>query len=200
MEQVLEKEKQSFRLSSSILLERFIESFVDNIKKSKKENLEMLKLYGERKNFLKYNLFPEVAKDLNLNYKSNEEFLRVDYTFFYNETQNKWKVPAILIESENNFNSSYEEVLKLLSINAPLKLLVLYDLSAEDLDKYIAQDECDWDYMIKDFNEATANIGYFGVIVINSNNLDNLSIITKIYDTHNNKIEKAKKIEITNLV
>jgi hypothetical protein len=181
--------------SCSSLWSSFKSSFIKNLISLERQDVEMLKFYSERKDFLKHKLLPKIANDLSLKYYRNKEFLRVDYTLFCKRNQDSWEVPLISIESENVWDSSYEEVLKLLSINVPLKVLVLYNLSEEQLSQYIHSYENDWDYMFQDFNMVSTNVGHFAVMIFNCLNIDNLSITFSLYD-NGRPIGKIEELSI----
>ena len=138
---------------------------------------EKLKEPSERKYFLKYDLCNRIAKDMQLLYKEDEEYLKIDYTLF-KEGEAGWRVPIIFIESENDHESTYEEVLKLCSVNAQLKVLVIYGLS-EAFEKELVANESYWDYILKDYMQAHTLTGHFAVMIYDWT--DKLRFYSKLY-------------------
>jgi hypothetical protein len=72
----------------------------------------------ERTKFYAEKLLPELEKALN--FSLEYEFLNVDYALCDQST----RVPLIFIESENFAESAAEEMRKLCSLSAPLKVLI----------------------------------------------------------------------------
>jgi len=120
-----------------------------------------LKKYGDRKYFFNELVLPKVAHDLT--YILKPEFLRVDYTLM-KLGECEFNVPMVCIESENNFDSCYEEILKLSSINAPLKILIAYGMPDDRLKDYTDNDIIDI-YIFEDFLSITQLVGWYAVLV-----------------------------------
>jgi hypothetical protein len=167
----------------------FIVSFKNNIEKAKNEELESLKIYSDRKYFFK-KLFSHVSKDLDLFYEDSQEFLRVDYTLFKKGHAHNWQVPQIFIESENSWDSSYQEAIKLCSLNAPLKVLILYNLTKE-LQEELEGKNTHWDYIFKDFINESRLIGLFALLVYTESQDKKIVFHFMLYGENGNTIEKG---------
>jgi hypothetical protein len=174
-------------------LREFITSFKKQIEIFDPILINKLKSLNERKYFFKNHLFPRIAEELNLRYEETKEFLRVDYTFFKEGNLHKWHVPIIFIESENSWQSSYEEALKLCSLNAPLKVLIHYGLN-EEINKEIEGKETNWDYIFNDFINETKLIGYFLLLVYINQTDTEINFKKIVYN------EEGKTIESSDLV
>lgn len=98
---------------STSLWNAFLNSLEKTIRSSNTEILRKLDTYNQRKYIWKHDFLPEIANELGLLYDDSKEFLKIDYTYFKKGAAHDWKVPKICIESENNWDSSYEEILKL---------------------------------------------------------------------------------------
>jgi hypothetical protein len=168
----------------------FIFSFKTNIEKTEYADLETLRSYRDRKYFFK-NFFSKVSGDLKLLFDDSQEFLRVDYTLFRKGHAHNWKVPQICIESENSWDSSYEEAIKLCSLNAPLKVLILYGLN-DELQKELDGHETHWDYIFKDFIAESRLIGLFALIIYTRDSKDQLIFHYILYGEDGITIEKGK--------
>ncbi|MCG2612802.1 hypothetical protein LZZ85_00865 [Terrimonas sp. NA20] len=126
------------------------------------------------------------------------EFLRVDYTFFKKGDAHKWKVPQIFIESENSWESSYEEAIKLCSLNAPLKILIQYDLTPE-LKAEIEGHETNWDYIFEDFVKESELIGLFVLMICDRQENMSLTVSSVVYGQDGKAISKdVFKVEPSN--
>jgi hypothetical protein len=125
------------------------------------KQLERLKVPSERKYFFDEQVFPSVAKELNLHYK--KEFLRIDYSF-YKAGSRGWSVPLIFIESENNWVSCYEETLKLCSVTAPLKILLTYGFPQERKEEIENENHSDI-YILDDFKEVNTLFGWYVILL-----------------------------------
>jgi hypothetical protein len=167
----------------------FIVSFKNNIEQTKDEDLESLKIYSDRKYFFK-KLLSKVSIDLDLFYDDSQEFLRVDYTLFKKGHAHNWQVPQIFIESENSWDSSYQEAIKLCSLNAPLKVLILYNLTKE-LQEELDGKNTHWDYIFKDFINESKLIGLFALLVYTETNDNKFVFHFILYDEEGNTIEKG---------
>ncbi|MBK7712805.1 MAG: hypothetical protein IPJ37_19040 [Bacteroidales bacterium] len=168
----------------------FIFYFKSNIEKAKYHDLESLKSQRERKYFFK-DFFIKVADDLELSFDDSQEFLRVDYTLFKKGNAHNWEVPQIFIESENSWESSYEEAIKLCSLNAPLKVLILYGLN-DELQRELDGNETHWDYIFKDFITESRLIGLFALIIYTRDSSDRLVFHYVLYGEDGRTIEKGK--------
>lgn len=117
------------------LWQDFKSALKNQLEKDKEKIEAFFKIPANRKYYFKKN-FKEIAETLNLIYKYDEEFLRIDYAFFKKGSKYGWRVPQILVESENIYNSIFQEILKLCSLNVPLKVLIIYaDLENEKIKK-----------------------------------------------------------------
>ncbi len=172
--------------------ERFQESFIKHIKECKTDAKKRLADGPDRKYFLG-DLFLKMQNDLALGYnkiypnEKESEFLKVDYTFFKHR-EKQWAVPIIGIESENNWETIEKECLKLCSLNAPLKILILYELNDERVN-CLEKEENDWDYILKDFSNEYNLVGYFVVMVYTLDG-DQIKFHTYVYDESAKQIKK----------
>lgn len=120
--------------------------------------------------FYKSDLFPKVAKEMNL-YCSEKEFLRIDI-LLTKKGKYGFRVPIVAIESENiadGSNSDLDnEILKLFCINAPIKVLITRFENFENEINSIWEGHSNsaWYYSMADFFELGRFNGYF--IVINA--------------------------------
>ena len=175
---------------SMTLWNGFIDSFQRHISSADGQTLDKLKIAGQRKYFFKTYLFSKVAADLDLLYTDTQEFLRVDYTFFKPGSEHKWTVPYICIESENSWDSSYEEALKLCSINAPLKVLILYGLT-DELRLELEGRETNWDYIFEDFVHEIGLVGYFALLVYSSQDDQSVTFKKMVYDNKGGTVDSG---------
>ena len=152
------------------------------------ELYNFIKIPAQRKEYLKFDLCNKIAADLGLSYADNEEFLRVDYTLYRIGERNKFKVPVICIESENNWESTDREICKLLSINAPLKVLIVYDLSEEQFKDNF------WEYILPDFQSVYGLVGIFAVVEINTREENVVKISTMAFDSSGDNFEKFHQL------
>ena len=175
--------------SETKLWEQFKTAIKTNITAhSLSELYDIIKIKSKRRGYLKFDLCNKIAADLGLEYLDNEEFLRVDYTLYRVGEHHRFKVPVICIESENQFEYTEKEICKLLSINAPLKVLIVYDLTVEELK------DNHWDYIIKDFLSVYGLIGIFAVMEINTTEENSLKISTMAFDNHGNNFEEYQRL------
>ena len=139
----------------------FEKSFRDNLEIFHKQSSlhEFLMNKSEMTKFYKEKLFQKVSESLNLNL-SEKEYLRVDMTM-YKVGDNKYHVPFIFIESENDPDGDIaNEIKKLLHLNAPLKVLI----TRGSFEKDILDNDTHWRYVIEDFAQYGRMIGYFAFI------------------------------------
>lgn len=169
-----------------ILWNQFKVSLIKNINNLNNDERESLNSYSDRKYFFK-KLFPKISNDLGLIYENNKEFLRIDYTFFKQDKD--WRVPLIFIESENSWDSSYEEAIKLCSLNAPLKILIHYGLTQELKDE-IEGNETNWDYIFKDFIKESRLVGLFALMVYSKDQNGKIVFHTMLYGEDGNTLEQ----------
>ena len=177
--------------TSTTLWTDFFQSFQNNI--ADIQTLDKLKTPNQRKYFFKTDLLPKIADDLKLLYDETEEFLRVDYTFFKVGALHEWKVPVIFIESENSWESSYQEALKLCSLNAPLKILIQYGLN-DELRGELESRQTNWDYIFKDYIQETALIGHFVLLVYVTQDDKSVTFEKMIYDDKGDRIDNGEII------
>ena len=145
------------------LWSNFKKSLVDNIKITELKVLEHnLRSKSDRTRFYKKQLFPKICTDLGLIY-GEREYLTVD-AGFYKVGNSGYHIPIVLIESENDADSTENEVYKLSCLHAPLKVLFIC-LDWND-DKFAALTTGFWDYIIGDFLEEKQFNGFFGVVVV----------------------------------
>lgn len=175
---------------SASLWNDFKQSFRTNISLADSKILDKLKTTNQRKYFFKTDLLPRIADDLGLLYDETKEFLRVDYSFFKKGSLHKWNVPMIFIESENSWESSYEEALKLCSLNAPLKILILYGLT-DEVRHELEGGETNWDYIFRDYVKEIGLVGHFALLVYLKQ--DNTSVTFKkvVYNENGDTIESG---------
>lgn len=145
----------------------FITSFQNNILKSKQNNeLPELSNHRETTNYYKTDLLVKVASDLNL-VLSEKEYLRVDYTLSKRGKTGSFYVPFVVIESENDSVGDLQnEIHKLLSLNAPLKILLTRYNSLQNEINSVSNnhEDTDWYYVLQDFIEFDRLDGIFAVI------------------------------------
>jgi len=139
----------------------FKSCFENRVKGLSESELKRFKTTGDRKYLFNESVLPKVAEDMG--YKMRPEFLRVDYTFMA-VGKNGFQVPVVCIESENNFDSCYEETLKLCALNVPLKILITYGMPAERAKDFGDNDIVDA-YIFADFLEKTNLIGCYGILI-----------------------------------
>jgi len=139
-------------------------------------------------------LLPEIANALGLGFKKEKTFL-VDGIMYLKASQ-ETEVPKIFIESENNIHCSNEEVYKLCSLNAPLKILFLCHEWTPETSQQIA--EWYWDYIIGDIKEENGLIGYLAIIVAEWN--ESLKFHSYVYDNNAIVIEKEEFITLYQLL
>jgi hypothetical protein len=97
--------------------------FVQSLEKYK--NNELKKAWqssGNRTQFYTKKFFVEIAAKMGLSLKL--ELFKVYAAFYTNNLIDK-EVPLIFVESENDAASATHELTKLLSINAPCKILIV---------------------------------------------------------------------------
>lgn len=134
-------------------------------------------------------LLPSVAAKMGLSY-CTEKVFRIDAVFHWVAT-NGYEVPAVCIESENNLNTSIDEIKKLCWLNAPLKILFVWaDEWTEELENNVVNE--DWFYLLDAFLQESQLVGYLGVIVAEWQ--DNLVFNTFCYN------EKGERILFDRLI
>ncbi|MCH7535535.1 MAG: hypothetical protein IH948_07290 [Bacteroidetes bacterium] len=150
------------KTNSENLWNQFKTSFKKNIEENNdiKAKLGLLNKTKTRKEFLKDYLFPDMENDLELKFEKEEEFLLVDYTFYREGEKCQWKVPLIFVESECVWSSAEKEVRKLCSVNAPLKILILYRNYST-----IEVEQGDWKYIMQDYIQEYQLVGYFALLI-----------------------------------
>jgi len=151
---------------------------------------------GDRTNFICQKFLPNIAKELD--YEVYEkEFLKVDLSF-WKPSSKGWWVPKIFIESENTLMSVTDsEMPKLLSLNAPLKVLILYDYNWNE-EKFERMTIDTWDFNVKAFELEGQLIGYLGIIIFDlypKKTKDNIELNFFAYNIEG-KIEKSEKLII----
>ncbi len=135
--------------------------------------------------FYKINLFPKIANKIDLEC-SEKEFLRIDILLSKKGIYG-YQVPMIAIESENiaeGENSDLDkEIRKLLSVNAPIKVLLTRFANFENEFNSIWEGHPNsiWYYSMTDFLEQGRLNGYF--IIINAHWIEkNLTYSILTYD------------------
>lgn len=145
---------------------------------------------SERTLFYFDSLLPKVADKLNLKFEKEMRF-RVDGTFYKIAGQTS-RVPVIVLESENDVRTSEDEVIKLCSLNAPLKILMTCCDWNSDSKKIIREGY--WEYIIEDFSDESSLTGYFAFIIGEWN--ETLKFYTHVYNENAELIEDELLIEI----
>jgi hypothetical protein len=147
--------------SSKSLWEEFKSSLKTIIENT--EDKVLIKAWdSKRTSFYKNELFTKLAKSLNLIYK-NKEFLTVDGTFYKQNREDGALVPIVFIESENQENTTDNEINKLCCLNAPLKVLFIACEWNEEKRKDLT--EGFWELILHDYLECNKLVGYLGIIV-----------------------------------
>ncbi|HRO45030.1 hypothetical protein [Agriterribacter sp.] len=150
-----------YQLESEQLWLKFEKFFKDSLKFFQTQNSlhELLLNKTKMTEFYKQKLFQKISERLELNL-SEKEYLRVDMTM-YKVGENKYHVPFIFIESENDPDGDIaNEIKKLLHLNAPLKILITRGSFEQD----ILNNDTHWRYVIEDFAQYNRMIGYFAFI------------------------------------
>ncbi len=181
--------------------EYFIEAFTKLYKIHREEIKEKCKSATQLTNFYS-TFFDEISNLINketglITYVGEKEYLTIDFTIFANG-KNKYPVPIVCIESENNYNADIDnEVRKLLSVNAHLKVLVTRSNSFDVLDNNKLEEDTFWRYPIEDFHKHNLLNAPLIVMLLNT---DDTSYSYKIYKKYTQKrnpflIEDIKRIE-----
>ena len=132
-------------------------------------------------------ILPKLQSPLKMIFKKEYPF-RVDGVFLQIGEQ-KQEVPIIYIESENDITTSDREIVKLCSVNSPLKILLTYsniwstskDLKNNIIDGY-------WQYIIEDYQEQLGLTGYTAIIIVEKIN-DGLNFHSYVFDADAKLIE-----------
>ena len=160
----------------------FITSFQKNI--SLIENKNLLGNKKETTSFYKNILFKNIAADLNLELLE-KEYLRIDITLSKRGKVGNYLVPYIIVESENDsIGDLPNEIHKLLSLNAPLKVvLTRFDSLENELkNSYQNHEDTHWFYPIQDFIEFNRLDGIFAIISLERDSAGKLIISHICYD------------------
>lgn len=175
---------------STTLWTGFVQSLQKNVANADTATLDKLKTINQRKYFFKTDLLPRIADDLGLFYDDTKEFLRVDYTFFKKGSLHNWDVPMVFIESENSWESAYEEALKLCSVNAPLKILIQYGLN-DKLRGELEDRETHWDYIFQDYIHEIGLVGHFALLVYVTQDDKSVTFKKILYNDKSDIIDKG---------
>jgi len=116
---------------------------------------------SSRTKFYFDDLLPKVSEKMQFDFKK-EDMFRVD-GIFYKKTESGYTVPKIFIESENNADTADWEIIKLCSLNAPLKILFLCLEWTQSRKEQLTTDH--WNFIIKAFANENQLIGHFAIIV-----------------------------------
>ncbi|RYE23123.1 MAG: hypothetical protein EOP51_11520 [Sphingobacteriales bacterium] len=111
--------------------------------------------------FYKKDMFPVIAMRMGLEYQV-KEYLTVDATF-YKKGNHKYQIPIVQIESENNIDSTENEIYKLCCLNAPLKILFICCDFDEHKKHQLTEDW--WSYILSDFCKMNKLVGILGIVV-----------------------------------
>jgi len=147
--------------SSGDFFRDFRKSFEECLTNTDSTQLEKLKIPSERKTLFSRYIMKEIAGKMNMEFVP--EFLRIDYVLC-KQGKSGWMVPKICIESENNWDSVYEEVLKLSSINAPLKVLINYGMNEQKMLEIKSEEMNDW-YILQDFLMEGQLCGWYAILI-----------------------------------
>lgn len=172
------------KCASEKVLQEFLSAFRRGIACSDDNSLQKLNIKAERKYFF-YDLFRFIGKEQRWIFNKSDqriekEFLKVDYTFFQSGPSG-WAVPKIFIESENDSDVYWEETQKLCSLNAPLKVLLLYE-NNDYLEKEFDDYHGDFSYIISDYHNKVGLVGYFLILAYVSQNDENVIFKRKLYN------------------
>lgn len=176
-------------------LENFLYSFTKTVKEFKPE-YTIWEGHASTTEFYKSKLFPRIAEDLNLHLRQNE-FLRIDFTMDIHIKPNSYPVPIIAIESENissgNNSDIPKEILKLLSFNSPIKILITrFESLQNEIDSIFDNHEnTDWFYIIDTFEKAGRFEGVFIIMSLEQNTSGEWHFAYAVYNSskiNNNKV------------
>ena len=108
-------------------------------------------------------IFPAIAA--HFNWEHQRELFKVDYAF-YKLSSSGDKVPVVFIESENDAGTATHELRKLLSLNAPCRILIVCCEWSTDLWKPGRQDTlmAEWSKLVASHAEVWKINGVIGVI------------------------------------
>lgn len=178
--------------SDNKIWDDFIRSFKKNITKLHSENDLSPKLNKrtETTKFYKTELFSEIAKDLGMEL-SQREYLRVDITLS-RLGKKGYPVPFVVVESENDSKGDLpNEIHKLLSLNAPLKILLtkLDSLDNDLKNEFDEHEDNHWYYPLNSFGEHKRLDGIFAVISCETS-VDKLHFKYICYDKNGTKFGK----------
>jgi hypothetical protein len=135
---------------------------------------------SERTRFLMNEILSQVAQSMELEIQFEVPF-RLDATLL-STGRFHYKIPQIVIESENNTESAEQEFYKLCMVNAPVKILVVYDNQSDHL-TYFGKD---WfDFIRSDFQEQNLDPGFMAVLIFHR---DQLTIPQSIHYLPGNSI------------
>ena len=140
----------------------FKSEFVNQIKlQSDKGLIETWLNRTSRTTFYK-KIYPYIAEKLDLKYFP-KEFLKVDATMYRKDKITNWEIPVIFIESENDFETAEEEVYKLCSLSAPIRVLITIsdEINNEKLIGWVKN----WSSYIETCSEVWPNKGILGIII-----------------------------------
>jgi len=139
----------------------FKKEFVNQIKlQSEKGLTEAWFNRTNRTNFYVKEIFPLVAKNMDL--VLTKELFKVDAAMAMKSQPDNWEIPIIFIESENVISSALEEVDKLCSLSAPVRVLITIG-DKKDPDTKAKIDE--WASLIKAYSKIWSNKGIIGIII-----------------------------------
>lgn len=176
----------------------FVYSFKKNISSVPYNDLKsILKSRAETTKFYKNDLFKKIAIDLDLEIL-DKEYLRIDITLSKRGQRGKFLVPHIVIESENDAKGDLpNEIHKLLSLNAPVKILLTrFDsLEAQLVSDFENHEDTHWYYPLKDFIEFDRLDGIFAVISLEINASGEYQIAYVSYDC-NGKLEDIQSFHL----
>ncbi|MBI4645596.1 MAG: hypothetical protein HY738_03120 [Bacteroidia bacterium] len=180
------------------LWSEFKNELVNQVKLTNAATLEKAwKSMKSRTNFYTKDLFQRVAANLKL--KISTELFKVDMVL--SKTSSYTDVPLIFIESENSILSAEHEVLKLCSLSAPLKVLIICtdwdpDICAEDGKKSNRDEYTEhWESIIKSYTEFWKLTGVTGLIVAEW--YDHLVLYAKAWNETGELFDKDHKIFVS---
>jgi hypothetical protein len=187
-----------------ITIQELKDNFINKFKEALCEQIVNPIIANELRNFksltefYKNNLFPKIAKKIDLKC-SEKEFLRIDI-LLTKEGKHGYHVPMVAVESENIAEGTSsdldKEIRKLLSINAPIKVLLtrFKDFEKEINSVFEGHPNSIWYYSMADFYEHSRLNGFF--IIINAHwSETNLTYSILTYD---DKMNITKSLETIN--
>lgn len=143
------------------LWHNFKKEFVAQIKQQKDEGLEAAWTGpANRTQFYVEKIFPNVAKKLGLILTT--ELFKVDAALAIKQQPTNWEIPVIFVESENNIDTAEQEIDKLCSLSAPVRVLITVgDMEDSETKEWIDE----WASLIKTYSKIWPNRGILGIII-----------------------------------